>query len=202
MALPQFSLSPRVPRAFFIFSFTSNAEFLHLFLSLLFPLPLTLKRFSLTHIPTHLFGRAVPGAMWQPRRLLGGPLPVRGGLDWRCVRPESMPSALWRTRPVPRRDLHLPARLGGRALQHWWALRLCLPAWGCLIIPCDILISVFNKIKKSCQCSRDNLVAFLLPSSHISPSVTHDLDVVVKGDLSLFMIWICIVLFQHAVKCQ
>lgn len=70
----------------------------------------------LTRVPTHLSGRAVPGAMWQPRCLLGGPVPVRGGLDWRCVRPESVPSPLRRTRPVPRWDLHLSARLGGRAL--------------------------------------------------------------------------------------
>lgn len=51
-------------------------------------------RFLLPPTPTHLFGRAVPGAMWQPRRLLRGPVPVRGGLDWRCVRPESVPRPL------------------------------------------------------------------------------------------------------------
>lgn len=80
-------------------------------------LPLShLNAFFLTHISTHLFGRAVPGAMWQPRRLLRRPVPVRGGLDWRCVRPESMPSSLRRARPVPRWDLRVPTWLGGRAL--------------------------------------------------------------------------------------
>lgn len=106
-----------VPGASFTFSPSSTAQFLHLFHSLSFPSPLTLKCFFfLTHISTHLFGRAVPGAMWQPRRLLRRPVPVRGGLDWRCVRPESMPSSLRRARPVPRWDLRVPTWLGGRAL--------------------------------------------------------------------------------------
>ena len=100
---------------FFLNFILSTARFLRFSLSL----PLTLPRFFfsfLTRVPTHLSGRAVPGAMWQPRCLLGGPVPVRGRLDWRCVRPESVPSSLRRTRPVPRWDLHLSAWLGGRAL--------------------------------------------------------------------------------------
>lgn len=72
-------------------------------------------------IPTILSGRAVPSTMWQPRCLLRGPVSVRGGLDWGRMRPESVPPSLWGTRPVPRRDLHLSAWLGGRSLQHWWA---------------------------------------------------------------------------------
>lgn len=107
-----------------------------------FSLPLTLPHFIIlfffTDIPTNLSDRAVPSAMWQPRCLLRGPVSVWGGLDWRCMRPESVPSSLWRARPVPRRDLHLSAWLGGRALQHWWAACVCVCMWECLIIPGDV----------------------------------------------------------------
>ena len=93
----------------------------------------------LSDILTNLSGRAVPGAMWQARRLLGGPVSVLGGLDWRRVRPKSVPSSLRGTRPVPRRDLHLSAGLGGRALQYWWA------ACEHLIIPSDVLIRIIYR---------------------------------------------------------
>lgn len=44
---------------------------------------------------------------------------------------------------------------------------------------------------------------FLIPISHfVLPTVTHDLDVVVKGNLSLFEIWIAYVLLQHAHESQ
>lgn len=70
----------------------------------------------LTHISHPPVRRAVPCAMWQPWRVLWRPVPVWGGVDWCCVRPESVPSSLWGARPVPWRDMHLPARLGGGAL--------------------------------------------------------------------------------------
>lgn len=112
--LSTFFLSPCPRCLFYLFFQTLNS-------SICFPLSHSLflshlHAFFLTHIPTHLFDRAVPSAMWQPRCLLRGPVPVRGGLDRRCMRPESVPSSLRGTRPVPRRDLHLPAWLGGRAL--------------------------------------------------------------------------------------
>lgn len=105
------------------------------YFSLLFPWPTTFASFLLKYLFTFIMSflwpfsspcdRAVPCAMWQPWCLLRGPVSVWGGLDWRRVRPESMPSSLRGTWPVPRRDLHLSARLGGGALQHRWALCVC-----------------------------------------------------------------------------
>lgn len=62
----------------------------------------------------------------------------------------------------------------------------------CLIIPCDILISMINITKKN-GVSVIGLFSIykcrLLPNTHFFlHTVTHDLDVVVKGNLSLFRI--------------
>lgn len=158
------------------------------FSCLSFYLPLTpTYTLSFMDIPTILSGRAVPSTMWQPRCVLRGPVSVRGGLDWGRMRPESVPSSLWGTRPVPRRDLHLSAWLGGRSLQYWWAASVHVGVFNysqwCFDI-CDLqdkkgvwgIISIHNRL--------------LLSNSHFFFlfTVTHDLDVVVKGNLSLFRI--------------
>lgn len=64
---------------------------------------------------------------------------------------------------------------------------MCVCTWECLIISCDILISMINKNLKRCHCCWDNLHLQLF-SLTFSFTVTHDLDVVVKGNLSLFSI--------------
>ncbi len=61
----------------------------------------------------------------------------------------------------------------------------------CLIIPCDILICMINWGKKGVSVAGLSPIhkCFLLPNSHFFlHTVTHDLDVVVKGNLSLLRI--------------
>ena len=77
---------------------------------------------------------------------------------------------------------------------------------GVLIIPCDILITVINGRKKICLSWLIFLHNFFSSlNSHCSPpAVTHDLDVVVKGNLSLFRISIsdlCLLQHAHAQMC-
>lgn len=64
--------------------------------------------------------------------------------------------------------------------------------WEGLIIACDILISMINMIKKGVAVVVGIISiynCFLLHNSHFFlPTVTHDLDVVVKGNLSVFRI--------------
>lgn len=187
MAHPQlFETSFCSPGASFTFFPSSTAQFLHLFHSLSFPSPLTLKCFFFSRI--------------SPPTCSAELCPVPCGSHGVCSEGQCQCEEGWIGAACDQRACHPRCEEHGQCHD---GTCVCQPGWegehcnigercpsprGSVRLSCDILMSMINAFTKKKRCCCCSLDVFHLQSFWFLvfvPAVTHDLDVVVKGNLFL-----------------